>query len=191
MHMEMNHRHMKKNLLLSLWLTLLDQTVKLVIANFYMDRSFPILNGVISFQPKQNTNLSWISGMFDYRLPIILLIQMVTVLLFWMVYRYLSYGFGAVKRSMNIMIACVVGGAFCSFMDVVFWGGSLDFIRLFDWFIFDLKDVYLTISEVFIVGLVLGLYLKLSKAERKEKDFFIWIKKGCPGRNSPKQSAST
>jgi len=46
-------------------------------------------------------------------------------------------------KLLNISISFVIAGIICSFIDVVFWGGSLDFIGLFDWFIFDMKDVWL------------------------------------------------
>jgi len=37
-------------------------------------------------------------------------------------------------------------------IDDIFWGGSLDYIQLFDWFIFDLKDVYLTTIAIPVGG---------------------------------------
>lgn len=65
----------------------------------------------------------------------------------------------------------IISGAICSCIDVIFWGGSIDYIELFHWFIFDLKDFYITISSVLMVLYVMFFirdYIKLNKKERKQ-----------------------
>lgn len=49
------------------------------------------------------------------------------------------------------MAVLFFAGAICSFIDSLFWGGSIDYIRLFTWFTFDLKDCYISAVLVLIV----------------------------------------
>ena len=74
-------------------------------------------------------------------------------------------------------------GIFCSFLDVIFWGGSLDFIALLNWSVFDLKDVFLSVSIVFLLLFCMDYlrkYYRLGEEERtllkKQHHFSRWIK---------------
>ena len=88
------------------------------------------------------------------------------------------------STSVNGWLIFFVAGISCSFVDVLFWGGSLDFIRLFDWFTFDLKDTYLDIGLAFLILFTVEYYIKsyhrMNKAERRQTGVWIWIKKGMP-----------
>ena len=73
-------------------------------------------------------------------------------------------------------------------IDDIFWGGSLDYIQLFDWFIFDLKDVYITsiampVAIFFTITYEVRLQ-RLPKEKRKEEkrkqSFRYWAKLGFP-----------
>jgi len=97
-------------------------------------------------------------------------------------YRYFIYLLDTKRSVVNGFLAFAAAGICGSFADVVFWGGSLDFVRLIDWFTFDLKDVYLWASLIFLLIYLIGYqkaYHRLSKEERKQKGFLRWIKKGC------------
>ena len=48
----------------------------------------------------------------------------------------------------TVLLILGLSTGFRKLIDDIFWGGSLDYIQLFDWFIFDLKDVYFTIFAV-------------------------------------------
>ncbi|NLZ83882.1 MAG: signal peptidase II, partial [Clostridiales bacterium] len=141
---------------------------------------------ILSFRPVQNKNLSWIASILEYKAPILLMIatQVVALIIFYLSYRYLSYLWIQGKKILKVMIIFLISGTGCSFIDVVFWGGSIDFIRLFDWFTFDIKDVYLDIGIafllLFIVNYYVKVYHKMDKEERKQTGISIWLKKGMP-----------
>lgn len=164
----------------------LDQIIKLIIANYFINVNVELLPAILGFRPIQNTNLNWIASILEYKTPVLLMIvlQIFALTIIILFYRYLSYLWIKGKKSLNGMLAFFVSGITCSFIDVVFWGGSLDFLRLFDWFTFDLKDLYLDIGIAFLLFYNAQyhskVYNKMSKAERKQTGILIWLKKGMP-----------
>jgi signal peptidase II len=107
--------------------------------------------------------------------------QIFSLAIAFLYYRYLSYLWAQGRKFLNGMVVFLTAGIMCSFVDVVFWGGSLDFLRLFDWFTFDLKDVYLNVGVIsaliFCVNYYLKKYSKLSKEERRQTSILLWIRK--------------
>jgi signal peptidase II len=173
-------------LLLLFGLIAMDQSIKLLIANYFINDITVLLPNILFFRPVQNTHLNWIASIFEYKAPALLMImiQIFALIIIMILYRYLSYLWMKGKKLLNGMMLFFVSGIVCSFIDVVFWGGSLDFLRLFNWFTFDLKDVYLNIGIIFLLiytaNYYFKVYFKMSRAERKQTGFWIWIKKGMP-----------
>jgi signal peptidase II len=98
--------------------------------------------------------------------------------------RYFIYIGHKSKKFIHYFLVFAIAGTICSTIDTVFRGGSIDYIGLFDWFIFDLKDMYLNIGIAFLLLYNIQYYrgyFKLSKEERKQVPRFIkWMKMGCP-----------
>lgn len=76
--------------------------------------------------------------------------------------------------SVNILYIFGMAGAFCSLIDKIFWGGSLDFLQIGQLFICDLKDCYLTVTECYI--LVIGIRHEKEISFKEYIDYFL--KKG-------------
>lgn len=177
---------MKKSLVYSLILIVIDQVVKLLVEHYFRTADVVLFPGILFLRPVQNTNLNWIASMIEYKTPVLLMIfiEIFAFIINVLGYRYLSYLWIQGKKLLNGMLIFFTAGIMCSFVDVVFWGGSLDFLRLFDWFTFDLKDVYLDIGFVFLlffsVVYYTKIYCKMSKEERKQTGIWTWIKKGMP-----------
>ena len=76
----------------------------------------------------------------------------------------------------------IFAGALCSFIDKVFYGGSLDFIGISDLFIADLKDIYINIGLLFfIMSCYKSGFFNEEETTFKDdikaiKDFFKFIK---------------
>jgi len=176
----------KKSFVCSLALTIIDQVIKLLISRYYMTSNIVMLSGILTFQPVQNTNLNWIASITNYKTPVFLMIiiQIIASTVIVLLNRYLTYLWIQGKKLINGMLIFFIAGIMCSFIDVTFWGGSLDFLLLFDWFTFDFKDVYLNIGFAFLLFYYANYYIKsyhkMSKAERKQTGIWIWIKKGMP-----------
>ena len=172
-------------------LTVIDQAVKLLIAHFLMDAQFTIIPGVLSFYVSQNIHLGWIWVRLNIMMPlhfavIITIVQTLVVIIY---IRFISYATHNYRKFQSIpgkSMMLILTGSVCKLIDDIFWGGSLDFLEIFDWFIFDIKDIYITIGLlllfVCIISNQIWYYGKLTKKERQiEKlrwKFINWFKSG-------------
>jgi signal peptidase II len=131
---------------------MLDQLIKLYIASNLMDKEFYFINHLVGFKPFQNTKYSWINSLGDFgvSLMIHIIISILLILAIFIAYDFISRKYTFYKLTFT-MFAFLFAGAFCSLIDKVIWKGSLDYILLEGFFIFDLKDVYLTVFEVLLV----------------------------------------
>lgn len=187
----MKNEHKKTALWIAL-LVLIEQGIKIFISTFMMDARFTIVPGIFAFETTQNVHLGWLWSMLDFMMPLwgAVLISVTTIVFFLLVYRYLKHHAidAAFSKWTDRMLIFIMAGAICKLLDDIFWGGSLDYIMFFEWFIFDLKDAYLTAIAlpIFVyLQIVMDLpYLKLSKAERKafkkKRSVLTWIKNGMP-----------
>ncbi len=86
-------------------------------------------------------------------------------------------------RMITIAHTCIISGIILSFIDKIFWGGSLDFIMINGLFIFDIKDVYISIFEIICIALFFWNIKALHKLNEKELfvDFVFHIRKRYRG----------
>jgi len=134
----------------------LEQGLKLVINRFFLHVSAPIIAPILYFEPMFNRQYSWFNSMLrigDTRLFHIVLVGILIVLLF-LLYRYVQKRTRP-RRIMKVMFAFLFAGAVCSFIDKVFWDGSLDYIRLNGFFTFDLKDLYINTFNGILIYLLI------------------------------------
>ena len=148
-----NHENgFRFNILLFLFLffLLIDQGIKIFIKLLWFNNDFLIVPGMLYFRPIINTNGSWLNARFGASIsfPILITLNIVAIFIFIEVYRYyLHKGNKDFWSDMCfIFISC---GAFCSLIDKVFYGGSLDFIGICNLFIADIKDLYINLGILF------------------------------------------
>ena len=134
----------------------LEQGIKLVINRFFLSESVPIIAPVLYFEPMFNRHYSWFNSMLRIRDSkwVHIVIVGLLILLLTLFYRYIK-GRTKPRRIVNVMFAFLFAGAVCSFIDKVFWDGSLDYIRLTGFFTFDLKDLYINIFNGLLVYVLL------------------------------------
>jgi signal peptidase II len=173
-------------LFVSLFVT--DQAVKLLIAGRFLNARFVIIPNFLHFLPVQNRNLNWIASIADYRTTTVqmVFIQIAAAVIVVLVYEYCIFLSGGRQPHLDRFLIFFESGIFCSFLDVVFWGGSLDFIALLNWFVFDIKDVYISVGVVSLLLFsvnYLQKYYRLDKKEQKRLKrqccFSQWIKSLC------------
>ena len=185
----------KRFLILIPILIFVDQIIKIIITKFffYPHVNFPIIDSVFTLYPYRNIHLGWIPNMFDFMTPLYFAISLsiVSMVLLFISYRYFTFlasSWERYKKLPDLFLILTFAGGFCKIIDDIFWYGSLDYILLFDWFIFDLKDVYLLLGAgvFFVVFLIVFYrqYYKIPKERRKEYkrkiDLLKWIKSGLP-----------
>lgn len=169
-------------MIMVLLLTALDQIVKIIVKDYYGFRT-PIIKDILYFMPTLNDDYSWLNSMFQFgwgkSFHIIIVLSM-------LIFSYLTFKYLEIKNVKGSMIkileAFLFSGIICSLVDKVFWNGSLDYILLKGFFVFDLKDCYLTISNFIIIILAIRNWTNLSRIRSRDliKDYIQCIKKDFP-----------
>ncbi len=169
-------------------LVLLDQCIKLFIHFFFRNSEINIIGEYIQFKPYLNIEYSWINSLLHLGIGryIHILVLILVILAVGICFKFIR----AMKKGdklVDILFIVIISGALCSLIDKVFWGGSLDYIALKGLFIFDLKDVYITIFEMLLAGMLVFNYKGLRRMDDKKlyRNFKSFVKNetGAFGRS--------
>ena len=135
----------RKNIII--WIVCLviaDQGVKLIVANFFIDTRFDIIESILGFRPVFNDQYSYLNALLKLNIGLLphtvflILIQFIVLLL----YIYLRAAQHSVKL-LDISFTFGQSALICVFCGFYFWkAGILDFIYLRLWTV-DFKDIYL------------------------------------------------
>lgn len=148
--------------------------------------SIPLIKPVFYIEPTQNTLGSYLWVLLGLKegshLLNIILFSLIGIL-FIEIWRF----YVSKKRNsfwINGFIHLFLAGLAANLIDNAFWGGSLDYITIKPFYTFDLKDLYITLCELFLItelldNSLLKRFLKMPKEEsrRINKDFYNFIKK--------------
>lgn len=165
-----------------LFLTILDQGIKILIYNLFGGMQFEIIPSLIEFKPTFNVQHSWVNSLLNDNLginvgllPHIILYLLIGIL----VPTYFSYFRSNIPRNkklIDVAIVFIMAAVLCALIGNVIWKkGTLDYIYLKPLFVFDLKDVYID----FGVALVLIYVFKNRdqfKHPIKTRDVFLYAK---------------
>lgn len=147
----------------------LDVVSKLIIDTFFMNTSFSLLDGFISFHPYLNTDsMSLFNGLlldFDISLGSLILFNIILLILMIPIYLYLK-SIDFKNLYLHLMLVFLVSGSVASTIDRLIWGGSLDFLLISN-YIIDLKDIYLFLSIIVaVIYLFKSLFSLLFKRKK-------------------------
>ena len=150
----------KTVLLWAISLFVLDQIVKIVINQHFLDVRFDIIPPFFYFRPKQSQSYSYVNHLFNLGMGfwVHAIIRCFITILIVVLYDLLKT-ISENAKIINIAFIFAFAAILCSLIDTFLWGGSLDFIYLKPLFIFDLKDLYI---NVFVI-LFLLYYIKNRK----------------------------
>ena len=165
---------------------LVDQAIKTYLFSLEWDRiSIPLIQPVFYIEPTQNTLGSYLWVLLKLKqgshLLNIILFSLVGIV-FFEVWRF----YVARKRNsfwINGFIHLFLAGLFANVIDNAFWGGSLDYITIKPFYTFDLKDLYITLCELFLLTELLDnrLLKRLFQMPREEsrrlnREFIRFVK---------------
>jgi len=175
------------NWLVLLLLVAMDQGIKIYLFSLeWQSLSIPIIEPVCYLEPTQNTLGYYLWGLLNFKkgshlLNIILFL--VIGFLFVEIWRFYTRR----KRNsfwINGFIHLFLAGLFANIIDNAYWGGSLDYITIRPFYTFDLKDMYITMCELFLVtelidnkSLMRLIKMPKDKSKALNKDFFDFVKK--------------
>ncbi len=148
-------------------LVIIEQWIKVVVNANHLDAFTPILEPFLYFKPMFNRDYSWINSLFQLGVGKIFHVVSVgfIILLIILVYRYI-HNSGGGSKLVSTAFGFLLAGGVCSFIDKVFWDGSLDYIYVKGYFTFDLKDAYINV----FIGLVIIMYIIDHQRIRSEDD---------------------
>lgn len=174
-----------RTLLMVSILVCIDQLIKIIILNNFMNEKFYFIDKFIGFEPIINTKYSYINslGNFGIGLAAHIITVIAAMLISIIIYIFISETYNITLFGEYIFIF-LFSGSFCSFIDKVIWGGSLDYILVEGFFTFDLKDVYISIFEILIISCAIFNYKGLRRFD--EKKFFRELKGFIKEKLTPK-----
>jgi signal peptidase II len=163
-----------------------DQGIKAYLFSREWESIFiPIIEPVFYIQPTHNTLGSYLWVLLNLKqgshLLNIILFSLVGVV-FIEVWRF----YVRRKRNsfwINGFIHLFLAGLLANLIDNGFWGGSLDYITIKPFYTFDLKDLYITLCELFLITELLDNHLLLrffkmprEDSKRINRDFISFVK---------------
>lgn len=137
-------------------LIILEQGIKLIINANYLSNNDVIIENFLYFKPMFNRDYSWINSLFQLgvaKWPHVIMVSIIVVLVV-LIYLFIDHK-GYNTKVVSTSFAFILAGGICSFVDKIFWDGSLDYIKVQGYFTFDLKDVYINV----FIGLVLLMFV--------------------------------
>ena len=165
----------------------IDQGIKAYLFSLNWETiSIPIIEPVFYLEPTQNTLGSYLWVLLGLKegshLLNIILFSLIGIVFIEIWRFYVSR-----KRNsfwINGFIHLFLAGLAANLIDNAFWGGSLDYITIKPFYTFDLKDLYITLCELFLVtelidNRLLKRFLNMPKDDSKKlnKDFISFIKR--------------
>ncbi len=164
-----------------------DQGIKAYLFSLEWESiSIPLIEPVFYIEPTQNTLGSYLWVLLGLKegshLLNIILFSIIGVL-FIEIWRF----YVRKKRNsfwINGFIHLFLAGLVANLIDNAFWGGSLDYITIKPFYTFDLKDLYITLCELFLItelidNHLLKRFLNMPKddSRRINKEFIAFVKR--------------
>jgi signal peptidase II len=165
----------------------IDQGIKAYLFSLNWEAiSIPLIEPVFYIEPTQNTLGSYLWVLLGLKqgshLLNIILFSLIGVV-FIEIWRF----YVRRKRNsfwINGFIHLFLAGLAANLIDNAFWGGSLDYITIKPFYTFDLKDLYITLCELFLItelidNLLLKRFLNMPREESRQlnKDFINFVKR--------------
>ncbi len=163
-----------------------DQGIKAYLFSLSWETlSVPIIEPVFYLDPSQNTlgSYLWVLLNFD-KGSHLFNILLFTVIAFFFVEIWRFY----VRRKRNSFwingfIHLFLAGVTANIIDNAFWGGSLDYITIRPFYTFDLKDMYITLCELFLLTELADnrllrrfFHMPREDSKRLNRDFVAFIR---------------
>ena len=152
----------KKNIVYPvMFLFLIDQIIKIIINFYFFDNKILLIEDKLIFYPIFNRDYSWLNSFCQFGWGRIFHILQVAIIgiIFVVMYRVMSkrMKMSSIHKFGWIMM---FSGVLCSLVDKIIWNGSLDYIYIVGFCVFDLKDVYIVCAEAILI-IVTMCYIKI------------------------------
>jgi len=174
------------NWIILLLLIAADQGIKTYLFSLnWEELSIPLIKPVFFLEPTQNTlgSYLWVLLKFEQGSHLFNIILFSVIGFFFVeIWRFYT----SRKRNsfwINGFVHLFLAGLFANIIDNAYWGGSLDYITIRPFYTFDLKDMYITLCELFLLtelidNKLLKRLFKMPQEESKQlnKAYFDFVK---------------
>jgi len=166
--------HVLISIVLIAILFVIDRETKAVAMEHFGENPAPvsIIDGVLELVLVFNTGSAW--SMFAGKLNFLMVITLICLVV--ILFAYFKLPFKKKYDILHVLLAIIVAGALGNMYDRVFFHKVTDFIyfKLIDFPVFNVADIYVTVSAFFIVVLMLTKYkndeLMMDKEKKEEKE---------------------
>ena len=146
----------KAVLLWAIALFILDQVIKVVINQYFLDVRFDIIPPLFYFKPTFNHNYSYVNSLFKLGMGFWTHIIIFSFVVIITVFVYdLMKTISGNNKLLNVAFIFGFAGLLSGYIGTIVWNGCLDYIYLKPLFVFDLKDLYI---DTFLVLFFLYLH---------------------------------
>ncbi len=167
---------------ITLWvfiLVLLDQFIKIIVYSFFFETQFAIIPSLLEFAPIFNDKHSYFNVLLfqnfniNIGLYVHIIIFLIIEIVMFALYLYCRDGNFRSKRLLDFAFIFQLAAVICTFIGNLIWKkGTLDYIYLKPFFVFDLKDLYI---NCFFMFSFLAFTIRNDTAIRKIKIKDVWL----------------
>lgn len=168
-----------------LLLTLIDQLIKIIIYNYFMEYQFEIIPSLLEFKPVFNANYSHLNDVLSKKFnlnigfsPHIILYFILQIIV---IHIYISFRIklnNTFVRILDIAIVFQISSLICALIGNIFWAkGVLDYLYLKPLVIFDLKDIYASTFVLLFLIYTIRNREQMKNINLDAKDVIGYLKK--------------
>ena len=163
-------------------LVIIDQAIKILIHNVYGDIHFDIIPNLIEFKPTFNVKHSWVNSLLNKNFginiglaPHVILYLMIGFLV-PLYFSYFRNKISSDKTIIDIATIFMMAAIVCALIGNIVWTkGTLDYIYLKPWFVFDLKDVYIDFGIVMFLVYAFKNRMQLEQSTKGAKVKVVYM----------------
>jgi signal peptidase II len=163
-----------------------DQGIKAYLFSLEWESiSRPLIEPVFYIEPTQNTLGSYLWVLLKLKRGSHLLNMILFSLVGFVIVEFWRFYVRRKRNSfwINGFIHLFLAGLLANLIDNGYWGGSLDYITIKPFYTFDLKDLYITLCELFLItelidNRLLKRFIHMPKEESRQinRDFFTFVR---------------
>lgn len=142
----MKNKIIKIILILAIILILIDQTSKILVSRFISE---PVGNNFIKLEIATNTGMAF--GFNEGNGKNIFL----TICVLALIINFIRTQIDRIDTKTSISLGIILAGGVSNLVDRIFRGGILDFIRIYNFPIFNIADMYIVIGWILLIAFLI------------------------------------